>query len=54
MDIREGLTFDDVLLMLEGVEGRASYKGREENILYQLVGGLRAAMSYTESNCIAE
>lgn len=31
----------------EGIEGRVPYKGSAQNILYQMVGGLRAAMGYT-------
>ena len=33
-------------LVPEGVEGRVPYKGRAEEILHQMVGGLRAAMGY--------
>ena len=38
----------------EGVEGRVPYKGPVSGILYQLIGGLRAAMGYTGSATIAE
>ena len=38
----------------EGVEGRVPYKGPVSGILYQLIGGLRAAMGYTGSANIAE
>lgn len=31
----------------EGIEGRVPYKGAAANILYQMIGGLRAAMGYT-------
>ena len=38
---------DDIAkLVPEGVEGRVPYKGPLENTVYQLVGGLRAAMGY--------
>jgi len=38
---------DDITkLVPEGVEGRVPYKGPLENTIYQLVGGLRAAMGY--------
>ena len=39
--------------MPEGIEGQVPYKGAVENVLHQLLGGLRAAMGYTgnESNC---
>ncbi len=30
----------------EGIEGRVAYKGPVSNIIYQLVGGLRASMGY--------
>jgi len=38
-------------LVPEGIEGRVAYKGPVSNVLYQLIGGLRAAMGYcgTES-----
>ena len=38
----------------EGVEGRVPYKGPVSGILYQLIGGLRAAMGDTGSATIAE
>ncbi len=41
-------------LVPEGIEGRVSYKGSLVTILYQLAGGLRAAMGYTGSNSIEE
>src|ERR1700742_3660221 len=41
-------------LVPEGVEGRVPYKGSVVTILYQLAGGLRAAMGYTGSNNIEE
>lgn len=34
-------------LVPEGIEGRVPYKGKTADTLYQLVGGLRAAMGYT-------
>jgi IMP dehydrogenase len=39
-------------LVPEGIEGRVAYKGSLVNILYQLAGGLRAAMGYTGSESI--
>lgn len=30
----------------EGIEGRVAYKGQTNNVVYQLVGGLRQAMGY--------
>ncbi|HEX4375894.1 MAG TPA: IMP dehydrogenase [Steroidobacteraceae bacterium] len=41
-------------LVPEGIEGRVTYKGSLVTILYQLAGGLRAAMGYTGSNNIDE
>jgi IMP dehydrogenase len=41
-------------LVPEGVEGRVPYKGSMVSILYQLAGGLRAAMGYTGSRTIEE
>jgi IMP dehydrogenase len=39
-------------LVPEGIEGRVAYKGSLVSILYQLAGGLRAAMGYTGSASI--
>src|SRR5580692_7486664 len=41
-------------LVPEGIEGRVPYKGSLVSILYQLAGGLRAAMGYTGSNNMEE
>lgn len=41
-------------LVPEGIEGRVPYKGSLVTILYQLAGGLRAAMGYTGSSNIEE
>jgi len=41
-------------LVPEGIEGRVPYKGSLVQILYQLAGGLRAAMGYTGSGSIEE
>ena len=39
---------DDIKkLVPEGIEGRVPYKGPLEDTVYQLVGGLKAAMGYT-------
>ena len=41
---------DDVLsedkLVPEGIEGKVSYKGTVENVVHQLIGGLRSGMGY--------
>ncbi len=34
-------------LVPEGIEGRVPYKGSIQNIIYQLLGGLRSCMGYT-------
>jgi IMP dehydrogenase len=41
-------------LVPEGIEGRVTYKGSLVAILYQLAGGLRAAMGYTGNNDIEQ
>jgi len=46
---------DDIAkLVPEGVEGRVPYKGPLENTVFQLVGGLRAAMGYCGVKTISE
>ena len=37
---------DTLKLVPEGIEGQVAYKGPAENVLHQLVGGLRAGMGY--------
>jgi IMP dehydrogenase len=41
-------------LVPEGIEGRVQYKGSLVSILYQLSGGLRAAMVYTGTRSVQE
>jgi IMP dehydrogenase len=41
-------------LVPEGIEGRVPYRGSLSNVVYQLVGGLRAGMGYTGCKNIAE
>jgi IMP dehydrogenase len=41
-------------LVPEGVVGRVPYKGEVANVIYQLTGGLRAAMGYCGVRSIAE
>lgn len=41
-------------LVPEGIEGRVPYKGLVENVIHQMVGGLRASMGYTGNATIAE
>ncbi|QZT36717.1 IMP dehydrogenase [Halosquirtibacter xylanolyticus] len=46
---------DDVKkLVPEGIVSRVAYKGRLDEVLYQMVGGLRAGMGYCGSNNITE
>jgi IMP dehydrogenase len=44
---------DQLKLVPEGVEGRVGYKGPVNNVVHQLVGGLKAGMGYTGSADIA-
>src|SRR5919202_5699710 len=41
-------------LVPEGIEGRVAYKGPLGNLVYQLVGGLRAGMGYVGARSIPE
>lgn len=41
-------------LVPEGIEGRVAYTGKLQNIVHQLVGGLRQAMGYTGSATIPD
>ena len=41
-------------LVPEGVEGQVPYKGPANNVIHQMVGGLRAAMGYTGCSNIDE
>ena len=45
---------DTLKLVPEGVEGRVAHKGPVASIIYQLIGGLKAAMGYTGNRTIAE
>ena len=44
----------DAKLVPEGIEGRVSYKGPLANLVYQLIGGLRAGMGYVGAASIEE
>jgi IMP dehydrogenase len=48
----QGDVTEEPKLVPEGIEGRVPYKGPVSGVIYQLVGGLRAAMGYTGSNSI--
>jgi IMP dehydrogenase len=50
----QGDVTDEPKLVPEGIEGRVPYKGPITNVLYQLVGGLRAAMGYTGCGTVPE
>jgi IMP dehydrogenase len=41
-------------LVPEGVEARVAYKGPLSNLIYQLVGGLRAGMGYVGAATIRD
>ena len=46
---------DDIKkLVPEGIVGRVPYKGSLSEVVYQMVGGLRAGMGYTGSHTIDE
>jgi IMP dehydrogenase len=48
-------TEDDVKkLVPEGISGRVPYKGLVSEVLYQLIGGLRAGMGYCGARTIAD
>ena len=50
----QGDVVDTDKLVPEGIEGRVAYKGPLSNMLYQLTGGLRAAMGYCGTPTIEE
>ncbi|MDR3281925.1 MAG: IMP dehydrogenase, partial [Endomicrobium sp.] len=41
-------------LVAEGVEGRVPHRGKVSEVIYQLIGGLRAAMGYCGTKTIQE
>ncbi len=45
---------DTLKLVPEGIEGQVPYKGPTENVLHQLVGGLRAGMGYVGAKTLAD
>lgn len=45
---------DKMKLVPEGVEGRVPYKGSVNDVIHQLVGGLKAAMGYTGNATIED
>lgn len=38
----------------EGIEGRTAYKGSLDDVIFQIVGGLRAGMGYTGAKTVAD
>lgn len=38
----------------EGIEGRVPYRGKLADVVFQMIGGLRAAMGYVGAACISE
>ena len=50
----QGDVTEEPKLVPEGIEGRVPYKGPLSGVLYQMVGGLRAAMGYTGCGTVAE
>jgi len=45
---------DDAKLVPEGIEGRVAYKGPLQNVVYQLIGGLRSGMGYVGAQSVEE
>ena len=45
---------DNLKLVPEGIEGQVPYKGSVEQVIHQLVGGLKSSMGYTGSPTIAD
>jgi IMP dehydrogenase len=46
---------DDIKkLVPEGIEGRVAYKGTLAEVVYQMVGGLRASMAYTGAATVSD
>jgi IMP dehydrogenase len=50
----QGDVEDAEKLVPEGIEGRVPYKGRAQDVLYQMVGGLRSGMGYCGCQTVAE
>ena len=45
---------ENLKLVPEGIEGQVPYKGPAENVIHQLVGGLKSAMGYTGNKDISQ
>ena len=50
----QGHVSEENKLVPEGIEGRVPYKGKISEVVYQLVGGLRAGMGYAGCRSIEE
>lgn len=50
----QGGVVDQKKLVPEGIAGRVPYKGSVQEVIYQLVGGLRSGMGYCGSQTIAD
>ncbi len=50
----QGDVTDSDKLVPEGIEGRVPYKGKAQDVLYQMVGGLRSGMGYCGCGNITE
>lgn len=50
----QGQVNETLKLVPEGIEGRVPYKGGMEQVLHQMIGGLRAAMGYSGAATIAD
>ena len=45
---------DQLKLVPEGIEGQVAYKGPAREVIHQLVGGVKAAMGYTDSETLQD
>ena len=50
----QGAVNDANKLVPEGIEGRVAYKGAAGDIVFQMMGGLKAGMGYTGAGTITE
>ena len=48
----QGDTLEAKKLVPEGIAGRVPYKGTVQEVIYQLIGGLRSGMGYCGANDI--
>jgi len=53
-DIRTDTPTESIKLVAEGIEGRVEYKGPLSDYIFQLLGGLKAAMGYCGAATIEE